>query len=883
VTFSGAVNVFVTYPSGRSVNLNETGNVSALGTVSSGTWQGSTVGVAYGGTGVTASSGANSVVLRDANENITVNRLNQGLQNITASGGVTTLTAASDFNQLLTGTGNHTFRLPDATTLTDTTAFQFNNAATGTLTIQNNAGTTVGTVTTGGAANAVLISNATVGGTWEIHGYLPEGVTWGTNALDLGTTVISNGTWQGGTIQSGYGGTGLTTFAGANNALYSTSASALVAGTLPVAAGGTGLTSYTLNGVVYASATNTLTTGSALTFDGTNFNVVRAAATDQYMSLYADGTGPTLKFFGGAAGKIAGIVADAASASMYFTNDGDKPFVYAINGSEQMRLTSTGLGIGTSSPSGIFNIKTGNGQFLVQNGTSANQMRISAFNNAGNANAALIFEGYTSEYGRFDSSGNLGLGVTPSAWYTSFGTKAFQFAASGALFGLDPSSGDRRVGMLNNAFINSGGAYTYINTGAATQYQQTIGQHQWFNAASGTAGDPITFTQAMTLDASGNLLIGRTTGTGANLDVYESASNDATIRIGNVQNAAVTAIGKQGATSYGATTAGDSFLYSDGFLSIMADNASGVIKFSTGGNTEKMRLDSSGNLGLGVTPSAWASQPAIQQTGGAIWGINSANYELLQNAFYNGTNYIYCNTNLASRYNQNAGVHSWFTAPSGTAGNAITFTERMYLDSSGLGVYGAQASSAGRLSVSTSGGSSGNSAYFTHFDGSQNIYLQVQHSSDGIKLFNSSAGSSSNNLIFGNGTTSETMRISGPGNLSMAASGAITSSRINPRASSSASPATLTPDIQAADQYGVTALANALTINAPAGTPVDGNKLMFRILDNGTARAITWNATYTVIGTTLPTTTTANKTTYVGCVYNANNTRWDVVAVTTQA
>jgi hypothetical protein len=263
-TFSGAVNVFVTYPSGRSVNLDGSGNVSALGTVSSGTWQGSTIGVAYGGTGVTSSSGANSVVLRDSNENITINRLSQGLQNITASGGVTTLTAASDFNQLLTGTGNHTFRLPDATTLTDTTAFQFNNAATGILTVQNNAGTTVGTVATGGAANAVLISNATVGGTWEFHGYLPEGVTWGTNALNLGTTVISNGTWQGGTIQSGYGGTGLTTFAGANNALYSTGASTLVAGTLPVAAGGTGLTSGTSGGVLYYSATGTLASSGLL-------------------------------------------------------------------------------------------------------------------------------------------------------------------------------------------------------------------------------------------------------------------------------------------------------------------------------------------------------------------------------------------------------------------------------------------------------------------------------------------------------------------------------------------------------------------------------------------------------------------------------------------
>jgi hypothetical protein len=81
----------------------------------------------------------------------------------------------------------------------------------------------------------------------------------------------------------------------------------------------------------------------------------------------------------------------------------------------------------------------------------------------------------------------------------------------------------------------------------------------------------------------------------------------------------------------------------------------------------------------------------------------------------------------------------------------------------------------------------------------------------------------------------------------------------------------------------LTAQAVPLTVAAPIGTPVDGNKLIIRILDNGTARAITWNATYTVIGTTLPTTTTANKMLYVGCVYNSTNTRWDVVAVTTQA
>ena len=117
VTFSGVVNVFVTYPSSKSVNLDGSSNVSALGTVSSGTWQGSTVAVAYGGTGVTASSGANSVMLRDANQNVAVNRLNQSNTNTTAAGGVTALTTASSYIHTLSGTGNQTYTMPDATTL----------------------------------------------------------------------------------------------------------------------------------------------------------------------------------------------------------------------------------------------------------------------------------------------------------------------------------------------------------------------------------------------------------------------------------------------------------------------------------------------------------------------------------------------------------------------------------------------------------------------------------------------------------------------------------------------------------------------------------------------------------------------------------------------
>jgi hypothetical protein len=112
----------------------------------------------------------------------------------------------------------------------------------------------------------------------------------------------------------------------------------------------------------------------------------------------------------------------------------------------------------------------------------------------------------------------------------------------------------------------------------------------------------------------------------------------------------------------------------------------------------------------------------------------------------------------------------------------------------------------------------------------------------------------------------------------------LTSKRINPRVVSAASASSLTPDVSVADQYAYTALAAGLTINAPTGTPVDGQRLIFRILDNGTSRSLTWNATYvSMTSLSLPSATTANKTTYVGCIYNANNTRWDVVAITTQA
>ena len=102
---------------------------------------------------------------------------------------------------------------------------------------------------------------------------------------------------------------------------------------------------------------------------------------------------------------------------------------------------------------------------------------------------------------------------------------------------------------------------------------------------------------------------------------------------------------------------------------------------------------------------------------------------------------------------------------------------------------------------------------------------------------------------------------------------------VKPISNSIETATTLTPNIDENEQEVVTDLASALTIADPTGTPSTGMKLVIRLTDNGTNRALTWNVIYRAIGVTLPTTTTANKILYIGCVYDEAGSKWDVVAV----
>ena len=167
-------------------------------------------------------------------------------------------------------------------------------------------------------------------------------------------------------------------------------------------------------------------------------------------------------------------------------------------------LNATGLGIGVTSPgvkldigSGTLRIKNAVGDtsgLLIYQDTSD----VSTFKNYYTGAFKWIQASTTAM--TLDPSGNLGLGVTPSSWGSAY--KAFDVSTTGAI-----SNAGGTIDVVQNAYHN-GTNWIYKTTAAASYLQQSSGSFIWNTATSGTAGNPITFTQAMTLDVNGNLGIG---------------------------------------------------------------------------------------------------------------------------------------------------------------------------------------------------------------------------------------------------------------------------------------------------------------------------------------------------------------------------------------
>jgi hypothetical protein len=140
-----------------------------------------------------------------------------------------------------------------------------------------------------------------------------------------------------------------------------------------------------------------------------------------------------------------------------------------------------------------------------------NDGNISIRNNTASGSIVLLTND-TANTMILDASGNLGLGVTPSGWSAAYRT--IESGVTGGNYGVFWSSSNTdgganaygQIGIGNN---NSAGS-KYAGNGASSFYLQSGGRHSWYNAPSGTAGNTITWTQAMTLDSSGNLLVGTT-------------------------------------------------------------------------------------------------------------------------------------------------------------------------------------------------------------------------------------------------------------------------------------------------------------------------------------------------------------------------------------
>jgi hypothetical protein len=213
--------------------------------------------------------------------------------------------------------------------------------------------------------------------------------------------------------------------------------------------------------------------------------------------------------------------------------------IFSISGTEAMRITSTSLytasginvGIGTSSPASgsgggltlgtttsgkslhVYSSSYGNNgiaNFYGTDGVMKLQMGALGASTAyiyANTGCSLALFSGGNQNATLDSSGNLGLGVTPSLWSTSY--RAFEFG-SGSLMGRSTNTD---IYLLSNSYLNTSGNFVYKSSAAAGYYSQATGVHYWLTAASGTAGDTISWTQAMTLDANGNLGVGATSPT----------------------------------------------------------------------------------------------------------------------------------------------------------------------------------------------------------------------------------------------------------------------------------------------------------------------------------------------------------------------------------
>jgi hypothetical protein len=272
------------------------------------------------------------------------------------------------------------------------------------------------------------------------------------------------------------------------------------------------------------------------------------------------------------------------------------PIVFGINNAESVRINASGIlsaslaimanstGIATS---GFYN-GLGISGYDAIGWSGANALAIGGYRSAQWGSVELYTGG--AKRVTIDGPGNLGLGVTPSAWAT--GCTAFQLDSYSALF----ESVAGRTSLAFNARESATNSYVYLQNEAATMYQQVSGVHSWLTAASGTAGNAISFTQDMTL-SGGNLGIGTASPTsGFRLDVQATIARQR-IESTTGTNQAEQRFVNSGGTFYVSLDSSVGAGFGTAYAAAMWHTGSYPMLFGTN-NTERARITAAGNLGV---------------------------------------------------------------------------------------------------------------------------------------------------------------------------------------------------------------------------------------------------------------------------------------------
>ena len=241
------------------------------------------------------------------------------------------------------------------------------------------------------------------------------------------------------------------------------------------------------------------------------------------------------------------------------------------------------------------------------------------------------------------------------------------------------------MSLLKANAVQLGQSLTATNNFTWYQPSSPDGTVRLGNGNSGSVTDLVTLTSA------GNLGIG--TSSPADSSARLTVSGTSAVLLD--ASGALLRFNKTAGTDTG-WLSNRSYSWFDGNGLALSTQTADPLRFGTN-SAEVMRLDASGNLGLGVTPSGWVALGKILEIGSkgnAIWGIGGNDLYITSNAYYDSS-WKYGSTTYATAYEQYNGTHKWLTAPSGTAGNAISFTQAMTLDASGNLLVGTTSSPVG--------------------------------------------------------------------------------------------------------------------------------------------------------------------------------------------